>query len=1074
MSKSTFIGKQIVCKHAFIIVLLYFISSLSIATAQSTQKIKITGKVTTKADGLPFPGVTIIDKDNPSTGVVTDFDGNYEISIAGNTLLFSYVGFKTQEVPVNDNRVIDIAMEEDIATLDDVVVVGYGVQKKVTVTGAVVAVAGENLEASPAINLSNSLAGRLPGVTIIQSTGEPGFDGSSINIRGTNTIGNNNPLVVIDGIPDREGGLERLNPQDIESMSVLKDASAAIYGARAANGVILITTKRGKSGKPTITYDSNIGFNQPTRVPEMANAVEYANIMNDIGIYQSNVPVNDWQNASNSLQTIGTYTFPTATGEETITANFSPEDIRLYANGSDPWGHPDTDWFGDVFKKWAAQSQHNLQITGGNENVNYMSSLGYLNQDAYYKNSATRYQQYNFRINLDAKVNDYIKTSLGVLVRREEREFPTQSADDIFRMLMRGRPTEPAIWLNGKPGPAIENGQNPVVITTNATGYDRSPTDYVQTNATIEITNPWIQGLKLTLMGSVDQKNIKSKKWETPWELYSWDGVSYEPDGVTPLLEASVQSPFTDARLRQSSETTLNTNLTAMLNYDRTFGEHTFNLLAGVTRETFSGDDFFAFRRNFLSTAVDQLAVGGTEDQNTGGTAYRRSRLGYYGRFQYNYKEKYLLEFIGRYDGSYIFPGADRFGFFPGGLLGWNISNEDFFDVDFINYLKVRASYGQMGNDQIIFNDELVEYAFLAAYGFSEYPISDAVVTTLQETILANPSFTWERANNFNIGLDTRVLNNTLEATLEYFYNRRDQILIRQLGSTPATSGIGDLLPPVNAGKLDNRGFEFSLAYYGGKETGLKYTIGINGGYAKNEVVFKDEIPGAPEYQREEGKPIDGYLVYEYDGVFRDTEEIASNTIDYSGVTGQLRPGDMKFKDINGDGKIDADDQIRIDDNGTPTFNFGANIDLNYKNFDLTVLFQGATGASIRIQTESGDIGNYLKYSHDNRWSIDNPSSVHPRLASRGDTYYTGGNFGDNTYFLFSKDYIRLKNIQLGYNFPSAMIKGLGLSRLRLYISALNLFTIDKYKIFDPEVTRGDGWNYPQARVINTGFSITF
>jgi len=406
--------------------------------------------------------------------------------------------------------------------------------------------------------------------------------------------------------------------------------------------------------------------------------------------------------------------------------------------------------------------------------------------------------------------------------------------------------------------------------------------------------------------------------------------------------------------------------------------------------------------------------------------------------------------------------------------VGWNISNEDWFDVGFIDYLKIRGSYGQMGNDQVFFNDQLQEYAFLSTYDFGEYPINNVVETTLRETTLANPSFTWERANNLNIGLDGTLFNGKLDFTLEYFNNKRDQILIQKTGSTPASSGISTLLPPVNAGEVNNSGFEYWLEYNTNIGSEWQLSAGINGGYAKNEVIFMDEIPGAPGYQLQEGKPIDAHLVYQADGVFLNPEEIASNTLDYSNVTAQLIPGDMKFVDINGDGVIDGDDQIRLDENETPTFNFGATIDLDWRNFSLSVLFQGARGASVRFYTESGDIGNFLKHSHDNRWSIDNPSSTDPRLASRGDTYYSEGAFGNNTYYLFNKDYIRLKNIQLAYDLPFPLVDRIGLSGARVYVNGLNLVTWDDTNIFDPESTNLRGTYYPQAKVINVGFNLTF
>ena len=1031
----------------------------------------VSGKIADEK-GEPLVGVSVVVK-GTTTGGISDFDGKYTVAAPKDGILvFSFVGFTSKEEAINGRSTIDLRLETDAKALNEVVVVGYGTQRKVTVTGAVATLQGEKIIKSPATDISNSLAGRLPGLVVIQQSGEPGYDGATISIRGTNTLGNNSPLIVIDGIPDRDGGLGRLSPRDIESISVLKDASAAIYGARAANGAILITTKRGKSGKPTVTYDLNTGWSQPGVIPKMANAVEYANIMNELPIYKS-IPANEWAAASAAIKSTGVYKSPTA-GVAQLSANFSPEAVKKYADGSDPWRYPNTDWFGDAFRTWAPQSRQNLQIAGGSENIKYLASLGYVSQDAIYKNSATNYHQYNFRTNVDAKVNKYIKANLGIMVRREQRRFPTESSGSIFRMLMRGRPTEPEVWPNGLPGPDIENGQNPYVITTNATGYTDNPSDYTQANGGVVITNPWIEGLTLNLSGSIDKNSSTTKTWQTPWSLYSWDKVTFEADGKTPKLVGAIRSNFKDPRLFQSSFSGLNTNLSAMLSYDKTLGDHSLSFLAGVTKEKFTGEFFSAYRRNFISSAVDQIFAGGSLQQNTGGSAFSRPRLGYYGRVQYNYKEKYIAEVIGRYDGSYIFPESGRFGTFPGLLLGWNISKEDFFKVKGIDNLKLRASYGQMGNDQVFYNGRLQEFAYLSTFGFGEFPINGQVKTTLRETVLANPTFTWERANNFNLGLDGTLLNNMIDFTFEYFYNRRDQILIQKTGSTPASSGINALLPPVNAGKVDNKGFEFNVGYNSKAGKDLTFRAGVNGGYAKNKVVFLDEIPGAPSYQLQEGKPIGSFLVYKSAGVFLNQSEIDANKINYSAVTTKLLPGDMKFEDINNDGKITADDQVRLEKNTVPTFNFGATLDLRYKGFDLSILFQGAAGANIRVQTESGDIGNFLKYSNDNRWSIDNPSSTNPRLASRGDTYYTGGNYGNNTYFLFSKDYIRLKNLELGYTLPGNVVQKVRLGSLRVYINGLNLLTFSKQKVYDPEATASSGVYYPQSRIFNTGLSVTF
>ncbi len=1073
MNKSNFVVRLL--NPGLIAFLILFLSaSLCEVQAKSPgffqQNKTVRGKVTDE-QGKPVPDVSVLQK-GTSNGTITSATGDFSLSVPDNAILvFTSVGFTDQEMAVGSNSTINVQLKGLAQYLTDVVVVGYGTQKKVTVTGAVTSVKGENLVKSPAVDLSNSLAGRLPGLVVIQSSGEPGYDGASIAIRGTNTIGNSSPLIVIDGIPDRDGGLGRLNPRDIETISVLKDASAAIYGSRAANGVILVTTRKGATGKPKVTYDYNRGWNQPARIPEMSNAFEYASIMNELPIYKT-IPVAEWGAASAAIKSTGTYDSPTP-GISTLNANYSPEAVQKHKDGSDPWKYPDTDWFGDAFKTWSPQTRHNLQVSGGSENFRYFTSLGYVKQDAYYKNSATKYEQYNFRANLTAKINQYITTTMGVQLRREQRRFPTESAGAIFRMLMRGRPTEPEVWPNGKPGPDIENGQNPYVITTNATGYNDNPKDFTQTNGSIEITNPWVKGLKLTLSAAVDKTSETSKTWQTPWMLYSWDKVTYEADGVTPKLVGAIRSNFTDPRLTQRYGSVLNTNLTAILNYDRKIGtDHTIGILAGVTKEVYKGEGFLAFRRNYISPAIDQIFAGGLIGQNTDGSAYERPRLGYYGRAQYNYKERYLAEFLWRYDGSYMFPEETRFGFFPGLLLGWNISNEDFFKVKGVNYLKLRASYGQMGNDQIVFNNVLQEFAYLSTYSFGRYPINNAVSATLRETVLANPLVTWEVANNYNIGLDASLFNNKVDITLEYFKNQRKLLFIQNESQTPASAGI--TLPPINKGQLDNRGFEFTVGYNGKIGRDWTFRAGINGGYAKNEVVVINDLVGAPEYQQFTGRPFGAYLVYKSNGVFKDQEDINKNTIDYSGVTGTLIPGDMKFEDVNGDGKIDADDRVRLDKTGTPTFNFGATFDLRYKGFDLSILFQGATGAAIRIQTESGDIGNFLKYSYDNRWSIDNPSSEHPRLASRGDTYFTGGNFGNNTYYLFDKNYIRLKNIELGYNLPESILNKVKLSNLRVFINGLNVFTIDKIKVYDPEATAQSGVYYPQARVINAGLTLTF
>ncbi|MEJ7684160.1 MAG: TonB-dependent receptor [Segetibacter sp.] len=1061
----------------FSVHLVFFLFFLIISSSLFAQQ-KITGRVA--AGDTALLGATVSVK-GTAISTQTDANGNFTITAAPNaTLVVTSVGYSPQEVAVNNKSSLNVRLSSSVQQLNEVVVVGYGVQKKVTVTGAVATVKGADLQKSPAVNLSNSIAGRLPGVIATNSSGEPGYDGSAIHIRGVNSLGNNDALVVIDGVPARAGGLDRLNPADIESMSVLKDASGAIYGARAANGVILITTKHGKVGKPQLSYSFNQGWSQPTIIPKVLNAVDYSTMANEIEVYK--LDPSKWADAAAAFKSTGTYTDPSG---NVSTAPFKPDDVKKYADGSDPWGHPNTNWFDATLKNWSPQSRHNLQLSGGSENVRYLASLGYENQDAFYKNSATGYKQYDMRVNLDAKVNKYINTTIGITARQENRFFPTKGAGSIFRMLSRGYPYKPAYWPNGLPGPDIENGEQPVVITTNATGYDRDTRYYYQTNGKLEINIPGVEGLKLTGNAALDKYVKHGKTWTKPWYIYSWDYSSYEPDGKTPLLTRVQKGPTTQPTLNQESEDQLNVMLEAILSYDHKFGDHQVVFLAGSTRETINNNLFNAYRQYFPSTVIDQLNAGGQVDQKSGGGAWERARLNYFGRVGYNYQEKYIVEFLWRYDGSYNFPAAKRFGFFPGITAGWRISEEDFFknNVSFINSLKLRGSWGQLGNDAIYYRYALEEYDYLPTYAAtgSGYVINNQVATAYHENGVPNPNITWEVANNYDLGLEGTMLRNKISFEFDYFQNRRSSILWKRNASIPQSSGI--TLPAENIGKVANKGWEFKVGY-NGKAGDVSYNVSVNGGYAKNKILFWDETPGRPVYQLSTGHPIptdinnpDDMLLYQYDGIFKDQKDIDANTLDYGGVggAGKLFPGSMKFKDVGGpdgkpDGKIDQYDRVRSDKTNLPTFQGGLVIGAQYKNFDLSILFQAATGAEVFLQTESGTIGNYLQYTFDHRWTLDNPSSVDPRTVDRNNQYFSNR----NTYYMMNTNYVRLKNLEIGYSLPAGIGKKVGINNLRIYANGLNLFTWAKQDIFDPESTSSDLHYYPQARIINTGVTVTF
>lgn len=1020
------------------------------------------------ATGEPLIGVNVSVK-GTTIGIITDIDGKYTLEVPTNaTLVFSYIGYRTQELPVGNQTTVNITMQEDTQNIDEVVVVGYGVQKKETVTGSVSTLKGDDLIKSPVANLSNAIAGKMSGVVTFQRSGEPGYDGATIRIRGSNTLGNNDPLIVIDGVAARAGGLERLDPNEIETMSVLKDASAAIYGARAANGVILITTKKGRQGKkPEFTYSFNQGWSKPTNLPEMCDAVQYSELVNEL--YMNKAMLNP---AKNNGQTMGDYTlFRT------------PEEIELYRNGSDPWRYPNTDWYAATFKNWSPQRVHNASLEGGSDKYQYFVNFGHKFTDGLYHKSANNYKQFNLRMNVDAQFNDYIKVGAQLMGRQENRNFPSQGAGDLLWFTSRGRPTDHAYWPNGLPGPAQEYGRNPVVACTDETGYTHDKRYYIQSNAKVEITQPWIEGLKLTASVSYDKYLKQSKTWFQPWTLYDWDGVSYDADGKTPKLTPMLSYPsHEDPDLSMESTDQTNTVLSGILTYDRNFGDHGVNFLVGMERDWSNAESFNAYRRYFLSNALHHFNAGGDKEKNakSDGANWERARMNYFGRLAYNYKEKYLAEFVWRYDGSYMFAEGNRFGFFPGVLLGYRISEEDFWkeNLSFIDYFKVRASWGQMGNDQVYFDGSLREYQFSPTYYYEWGMIIDNKDEKgLRISRFPNPNITWERANNFNVGIETRTFDNRLYLEADYFYNKRSNILWRRNASIPSTSGL--TLPAENIGKVDNTGFDFKVEWSDNIGKDWRYSISATGGYAKNTIKFWDEAPGSPEWQKSTGHPMNTDLYYEYDGVFKDWDEInnTANRPNYDGITkdADLRPGDMKFKDLDGDGKITPDDRYRSDRTNEPKWTYGITGNLQWKNFDLSVLFQGAADSWTKVYWEAGDIGNYPKYVYDKHWSIENPSSLYPRVNERSAYYWDGTAAGNNTYWMVNTNYIRLKNLELGWTLPKAWLAQTKLiSYARIYVNGVNLLTFSPCKDIDPESTSSNATNYPQSKIINVGFTVTF
>lgn len=1004
--------------------------AVSVSTMAQTKNIQ--GRIIDSKSNEPLVGVTVMEA-GTNHGCVTDLDGNFTISVSPNAKLsVSYVGYKNLQVPVKGKSNLTVVLEENAELLNDVVVVGYGVQKKATLSGAVTSVKGEDLVKTPVTNVSNGLAGRLPGVVAISNTAEPGYDGSTIRIRGVNTFGNAEPLVVVDGVPGRS--LERIDPSTIESLSVMKDASAAIYGAQAANGVIIITTKRGKQGKPTVDFSYNYGLSRPTTIPEMCNAAEYATLLNEIDTYAGNTP------------------------------RYTADEIKKYADGSDPWSYPNTDWFAETLKDWSPQSNINVSVSGGTERTKYFLSMSAKTQDGFYRNSGTKYKQYDLRSNFDVNLTKGLDLTVNLSGRLEDRKYPTRSAENVFRMLMRSKPNMPAYWPNGMAGPDIEFGDNPVVICTDQTGYDRDKRYVLNGDFGLNIQIPYVTGLSLKLGASFDKTFRFRKIWQTPWYLYSWDGTSRDESGQ-PILQQGKKG-YDDARLNQSTENNYNIQLSAILNYSRVFNvDHTVNATLGVERIKGRGDSFEAYRRYYISTAIDELFAGGQSEINNTGSSYTEARLNYFGRFNYAYKQKYLAEVVWRYQGSYIFDQSNHFGFFPGASLGYVISEENYFKkaLPFVHFAKVRASWGQTGNDLIN------AYQYLASYSYNNLMyITNSGATynqALKENVVPNKNVTWETATQENVGLDLQFLKGDLAFTIDYFRNTRKDILWHRNASVPNTSGM--TLPDENLGKVRNQGIDFDLSYHH-RWGDVLFNASVNGVYAKNKILFWDEAPGAPDYQKSTGMPIGAGLVYKAVGIYQTQEEIDNDPAHWPGA----RPGDIKFADINGDNKLDGNDRFRYDKTNIPTFTYGINLGAQYKGFDVTALFQGAMGGVFFQSTESGDFGNFLKSFYDNRWTGENPSATYPRTYNRSNEYWVNQS---NTFWIHRTDYIRLKNIEIGYTLPNALTSKIKIERLRFYINGYNLLTIaPDMKDYDPENTSGRGYNYPLSKIINFGASITF
>lgn len=978
----------------------------------------VRGKVIDE-NGVGLPGVNVVLK-GTFIGTSTEPDGSFAIEVPDGeqVLVISFVGYVTLEVAVSPTKTfINVKLQPDIESLEEVVVIGYGEQRKVSITGSVVKIETREINQTKAPNVANSLAGRVPGLVVNARGGEPGRESMEILIRGKATIGDASPLFVIDGVANR-GTFERLNPEDIESISILKDASAAIYGAQAANGVILVTTKRGSEGKPRFNYSNSLGFTQPAKRQTLMNAPQYLTWL-------------DEQNGRNNRPQI----------YQNIIRDYNEGE-----NDSNIWAN--TDWWSEAMDRWSPQSQHNLSLSGGSSNFKYYVSGQHLYQDANFKGSQFGFRQNNIRSNIDVNVTPYLDIGLDLAGRFEHTE-GSGGVEGLIRGIYNMAPFEAPYYDNGLlrntskgnilPG---TNGQN------GGTEINRQVFNNKLT-ATLSLDR-WIKGLSLNGFAAIDILHQGRKVLQKPYDVFFLNS-----SGAYENLRANTGN----IQLFQQTDQELSKTLHARINYARDFGKHTLGGFVAYEQNQVEGEYTAASRINLISEDLPYLFTGSQVNLNNDGRGWQSARVNYFGRVNYSYADRYLLEFTLRKDGSQNFSAAKRFGLFPGISAGWRVSEERFWNSDLVNSLKIRASWGQLGNDRVNNFQYLQIYNVGPAAPMGEDP---ALSVGLTPGRTPNPAITWETAQKTNIGVDASLADGLLNLTVDAFYEQRSDILARRNASVPIYTGIE--LPDENIGKTKNKGIEIAALHRRTIFKEFQYRIGGQFTYAKNEIVFIDESPFVPEYQRREGSPIDYLLVYRANGLYQNYEQIQSGP-----HFPDAKPGDVRFEDVNNDGRLNADDRVLLPFGPTPRVVYGFSLGATWKGLEINAFFQGQAGASTIYRP--WDVNQDAWY-FENRWISEEAT---PHAASPAAWDMSSSTIQNvSTIWVKENNFLRIKNVELAYTLPQTLTNQLKINNLRVFVSGFNLgFIHNSVGLYDPESRSDTGWYYPQQRVISTGLSLT-
>jgi TonB-linked SusC/RagA family outer membrane protein len=931
-------------------------------------------------------------------------------------------------------------MTQDVQSLSEVVIIGYGEEKKVNVIGSVETISTRQITASPVGTVSNALAGRLPGLIVQQPQGEPGADAASLLIRGRSTFGNSAPLIIIDGVEGRD--INAVNASDIESISVLKDASAAIYGARAANGVILVTTKRGTKGKPVVDYSFFTGQSTPTWLPEQTDAATYAQMIRELETYD---------------------------GVPEANLRYSLDDIEKYKSGEYPWTHPNTDWNELTLKDFSRTSKHDLSISGGSENITYYGALGYFNAGGIYNNDATDFKRYNVKLNVNFKINKYLNVGLDLNEIQENRMGSSWSRESIFNVINQARPTDFAFWPNGLLATgSFGIGFHPALMSSLDNGFNdrKAFKSYNTINASLQI--PHVKGLTLSTYYSYDIDINKGKLFTKPVSGYVLNKAAYLAAGNTGREDGSAfLTRVSSSRPRALTDTYGDASrklFNVKLDYTTKINDvHNISAFVAYEQLETEGQEISAFRTGFISEQLPYLFAGGNVNKDNSAIARIDARVNYFGRLSYNFKEKYLFQFTLRRDGSLRFSEeSGQWGTFPSVLAGWILSQEDSWNVGFLDFLKLKASWGRMGNDQVD------PFQYLASYSFGTggvYGANGAYSSSLVQNVTPNPGITWELANISNVGFESTFFDDFFLNT-DFFYQRRSSILVRRNASVPDFAGIS--LPFENFGIVDSKGFEVELGY---KTQKAQVTFGISGNlaFARNKIVEFDEPAQAVPWQQQTGHPIGATLLHKSAGIFRDVDHV--NSLPH--VTGAI-PGDVIIEDVSGDGQITADDRILFDQTSIPEITYGVTLNFKYKNFELNALVTGVgTAWRQMLGSQQGLSGNYYQFQADGRWTPENPDATKPRTPNGWRPYWRSNSFRTDMEFQ-NMEFARLKNVELSYTIPEKFQNAVKLSNAQLYFSGQNLFLIYASQgIWDPEFSANRD-NYPIMKVFTLGARVSF